>query len=452
MIDFIEQASGVEAWPTTQRVRALRRIFPRAALQRALQRVGQDRAPCKRLPGWFLLWFVIALGLFCRDSYRQVYRWLSSFRRGHGTPGRSTLCMARQRLGVAPLRALADEVVTLLADPDTPAAFYRGLRLMAIDGFVVDLPDTPDNARVFGRPKGGRTPGAFPQARVVGLCEVGTHVLWRWLIKPIRRGETSMAYRLCQHLTKGMLLLVDRLFAGYPLVQAVRQQKAQVLVRLKSHHKFQPILELGDGSVLAKIYPNTWARRQDRGGIWVRVIEYTFHDPTRKGSGKRHRLLTTLLNARLHPAKDLVVLYHERWEEELTIDEIKTHQRERPVLRSETPAGVVQELYGLLLAHYTVRVLMKEAAQRAAVPPRQMSFVEALKILRCRLPECRQRGLEDWYEDLVQEIAQEVLPRRRNRINPRVIKRKMSKWPKKQPKHCKPPKPKEFRESIAVPG
>lgn len=116
-----------------------------------------------RIPGWFLLGFVIALGLFARDSYRQVFRWLCP--RGVPTPGRSTLAMARQRLGVEPLRRLAATVVRLLADPVRhPAAFWRGRRLLAVDGFRLDLPDTPANARHFGRPKGGRTPGAFPRS------------------------------------------------------------------------------------------------------------------------------------------------------------------------------------------------------------------------------------------------------------------------------------------------
>jgi hypothetical protein len=130
----------------------------------------------------------------------------------------------------------------------------------------------------------------------------------------------------------------------------------------------------------------------------LRIIEYTLDDPGCPGSGEKHRLLTTLLDAHRHPAKRLIVLYHERWEEELTIDELKTHQRERPVLRSETPARVIQEIDGLLLAHYVVRVLMSAAARRSHLPPRRLSFTGTLKVLRCRLPECpkSQKGLKRW--------------------------------------------------------
>ena len=145
--------------------------------------------------------------------------------------------------------------------------------------------------------------------------------------------------------------------------------------------------------------------------------------------------------------------YHERWEEELAIDEIKTHQRERPVLRSETPRGVVQEIYGLLLAHDLVRSLMQQAAAGQQIDPDRLSFTNTLKILRCRLPECprSQRGRRRWYRDLIDEISEEIIEPRRNRINPRVIKKKMSRWKKKQPEHRRYPQPhKEFREAVVM--
>lgn len=163
--------------------------------------------------------------------------------------------------------------------------------------------------------------------------------------------------------------------------------------------------------------------------------------------------MTTLMDECLDPATDLVVLYHQRWEEELTIDELKTHQRERPVLRSQTPSGVVQEISGLLTAHGLVRRAMSEAATRAGVAPRRVSFTGALKILRCRLAECPadEPGRVCWYEHLIDEIAEEVLPQRRSRINPRVIKKKMSNWKKKRPEHRCPTKPIErFRDTIEI--
>ena len=452
MTSLYTEAAALAQWPTAERLRALKRIIPRARIQDVLRRTGQARRRYLRLPAWFMIWFVIALGLFCRDSYRQVFKWLQPFRR-RGTPGRSTFCEARRRLGVAPVFHLARQLVELRATPQTPGAFYQGLRLMALDSFVVDVPDSPANARVFGRPGGGRSPGAFPQARVLALCEVGTHVLWRTLTKPCRRGEVAMAPALLRWLRDDMLLLWDRNFLSYDLVQQVRRRGAHLLARVKKNLVFRPLRRLGDGSYLAKLYPSPRHRERDEGGVEVRIIEYTLSDPGRPGSGEKHRLLTTLLSAARHPAKRLIVLYHERWEEELTIDEIKTHQRERPVLRSETPGGVVQEIQGLLLAHYVVRVLMSEAAARNGLPPRRLSFTGALKVLRCRLPESPRSGvgLRRWYEDLLAEVAEEVLPERRDRINPRVIKRKMSNWRKKRPEHRHYPQPtKNFRQSVVM--
>jgi hypothetical protein len=452
MPSLYTDAATLTQWPVAERVRALKRILPRAKVQAILQRTGHAGRRYLRLPAWFMVWFVIALGLFCRDCYRQVFKWLQPFRR-HGTPGRSTFCEARQRLGVAPLLLLAQQAVELQATPQTPGAFYRGLRLMALDSFVVDVPDSPANAGIFGRPGSHRSPAAFPQARVLALCEVGTHVLWRSLIKPCRRSEVTMAPSLLRFLQPDMLMLWDRGFLSYDLVQQVAQRGAPLLARIKKNLVFRALRRLHDGSYVAKLYPSSRHRARDEGGIKVRIIEYTLNDSGLPGSGTKHRLLTTLLDSRRHPAKRLILLYHERWEEELVIDELKTHQRERPVLRSETPAGVVQEIWGLLLAHYVVRVLMSEAAQQHNLPPRRLSFTGALKVLRCRLPACpkSRAGLKRWYEDLLAEIAEEVLPVRRNRINPRVIKRKMSNWRKKRPEHRQFPQPtKNFRQRVLI--
>ncbi len=250
-----------------------------------------------------------------------------------------------------------------------------------------------------------------------------------------------------------MLLLWDRGFLSYQTVLEVRRRGAHLLARIKKNLIFEPIRVLDDGSYLSKLYRNGADRQKDRDGILVRIIEYTFDDPGRPGSGEPHRLLTTLLDEGLDPAESLIVGYHERWEEELAIDELKTHQRGRPVLRSQRPAGVVQELYGLLLGHYVIRVLMQEAAATRGIDPRRLSFTASLKILRCRLPECpaSRRGRSRWYHDLVAEIAEEVPEDRRNRINPRVIKRKMSNWRKKRPEHRNYPQPaKEFRDAIVM--
>jgi hypothetical protein len=437
--------------PSQDRLRGLKRIIPSRTIKSILERTHQTTY-CRRLPKWFMVWFVIGMGLFSTRSYQQIFCWLRLYEKKRA-PGRPTFCEGRLRLGIAPFRLLYEAVVRLLAGTNTAHAYYRNMRLMSLDGFVLDLADKPILARIFGKPQSGRTPGAFPQVRILALCETGTHVLWRFLIKPICRGEITMAQHLIRYLTRDMLLLWDRNFLSYQNVAAVRKQRAHLLARIKKNVVSQPIRRFADGSYLAKLYRASWYRYRDRGGIEVRVIEYTFDDPNRDGATKRHRLLTTLLDPELDSAKDLIVLYHERWEEELAIDELKTHLRERPVLRSQTPAGVVQEIYGLLLGHYVIRKLMFEAAGEAGVAPRTLSFTNTLTILRCRLPEVPkgQAGQRQWYRDLLAEVGEQRLEKRRDRVNPRVVRRKMSKWNKKQPKDYDSPQPsKDFRQSIVI--
>ena len=232
----------------------------------------------------------------------------------------------------------------------TVGAFYRGGRLMGLDGTVFDVPDTPANARTFGRPTCGRAEGAFPQVRVLALCELGTHAVCGLAIKPLCHGESSMVDSLLNQLGPGMLLIWDRGFFSYKLIRSVCQ-RAPTCWRGKSNTILEPLRRLDDGSYLAKIYPDAGDRRHDRRGLMVRVIEYTHDDPHRPGAGERHRLITDLLNPKDLPAHEAPIVYHERWEEELALDEIKTHLNGRAVpIRSKTPAGVVQEIYGMILA------------------------------------------------------------------------------------------------------
>jgi hypothetical protein len=453
MRDVAGDLDRLNQLPTEERLRALEHIIPMEVVQETLEETGHANRHCLRLPPSFMVFFVIGLSLFAVDSYTQVFKWMQRFRPG-GTPGRSTLAEARKGLGVAPLRRLAQKIVRLLGTPDTPGAFYKGMRLMGIDGFVLDIYDSPENTRTFGKPQSGRAEGAFPQVRVVALCETGSHVLYRWQVKPISWGEQSMTPQVLRHLESDMLLLWDRNFLSYKHLKKVLAKGAHLLARIKSNLVFEPTKELPDGSFLAKMYPSPWDRKKDRGGIEVRIIEYTLEG--RGKEGEVHRLLTTLVDAEEHPAEELIILYHERWEEEIAIDELKTHQLERPVLRSQTPAGVIQELEGLMLAHFVIRALMQEAADEQGIDPDRISFTGTLKILRCRLPEVPkdisdEAGRQRWFENLVAEIGEQLLPERRDRVNPRVIKRKMSKWPKKRKKHLNPPKPaKPFAECIGI--
>jgi hypothetical protein len=270
--------------------------------------------------------------------------------------------------------------------------------------------------------------------------------------------EQMLARRLWDKIPPDALLLEDRGFFSYEDWKAL-YQRVKLLVRMKSHHVLKPIQRLSDGSYLAKIYPCGHDRDRDRKGIVVRVIEYTLDDPQRTGHGEVHRLITNLLDEHEYPALELIELYHERWEEELVFDEQKTHQDPRRAekaaqLRSETPEGVEQELYALSLGHFVIRSLMFAAAESQNVDVDRLSFTGCFRILQCRLPECHSTTpskMQKWLEALLAEMLDERIEPRRNRINPRVIKRKMSKWNKKGPKHRRiNPLRKSFRECIVM--
>lgn len=412
-----------------------------------------------------IFWVVLAMGILTDLPIRQVFKFARRLRPGEATPHRSSLCVARQRLGLAPLRRLFERLVRLLATPQMPGAFYRGWRLMALDGTVYNVPDSLVNAAAFGRPSAGpRGDGAFPQVRKLSLVEVGTHVELAFVVKGIKEPDSSeqrLAPGLFRHLQPDMLLLWDRGFFSYSLWKSIVTWRCQLLARISSRLVLRAVQTLADGSYLAKLYPHAWDRTKDRNGILVRVVRYTLNDPQRIGHGEEHVLLTTLLDAATYPAKELVVLYHERWEIELVFDEQKTHQNPWRVtksadLRSETPLGVLQELYALSIGHFVVRSVMAEAAATEQLDPDRLSFVGCLQILRCRLPECpapEGPAFAAWYQGLLWEVSHERTDDtvRRNRINPRVVKVKMSKFKKKRPEHRPvPPLLKTFVESVVM--
>jgi hypothetical protein len=323
---------------------------------------------------------------------------------------------------------------------------------MGLDGTVLDLPDAPENARTFGRPGGGRADGAFPQARLLALCELGTHAVCGLAIKPLRHGEPSMVGQLLDLLGSGDLLIWDRAFFGYALIAAILSRGTHLLARAKSDSVLPVLRRLDDRSYLSKVYPDASARAADRGGLCVRVIEYTHDDPNRPGAGERHRLITDLLNPEDLPAREAPLVYHERWEQELAFDEIKAHLSARDVpIRSKRPAGVVQEIYGIVLAHYVTRRVMHDATVTASLDPDRISFLDSLRIIQCQSPESPSKPAEAWYIDLLREVRRQELRPRRDRWYARVVKRKMSKWMKKRPQHRRPPQPtKPFREAIVL--
>lgn len=442
-------------------VDALSQAIPSDAIRQVIAQEGLSEVRERRLTAVLTVWLVIALHLFPSVSVSGVFRKLARGLRllwpdpELPLPSDSALAYRRRQLGARPLVALFHQLCRPIATKKTRGAFLFGLRLMAIDGTSEDVPDTPANARAFGRHANARGASAFPQLQGVYLVECGTHCVVDAGFWPCHTSERLGGFRMLRSVCRGMLLMWDRGFHDFEMVVAARQRGAHVLGRLPAQVKPLPLRTLPDGSTLAYLLPSDDARRRRGVRLLVRIITYTLSDPALPGYGEEHRLLTTLLNPRLAPAHEVACAYHERWEIELVIDEIDTHQRlVGRTLRSLTPVGVIQELYGLLLAHYAVRVLMHEAALRVQEDPDRLSFVHALEIVRDAIPEFQQvAGAQQQalYERLLREIASKRLPERRLRSNPRVVKRKMSNFKLKRAEHYQSPKPQRcFREAVVV--
>jgi hypothetical protein len=427
---------------------------------------GRKKRRIRRLPAVAVVWLVICFGVWCQDSIPTIWRRLGGTLRAlfaaldrKRPPVRSAFSQARQRLGAAPMRRLFRLAARPIATGQTLGAFYKGMRMRAIDGVHLTAIDTPANAAAFGRPSTSRNgeavAGGYPQVLVVYLCETGTHAIQDLVIRPCNSNEKPAARWLLKQVPPGDLLLWDSGFYSYKLLAQAMDQGVHVLGPVPSGVVLRPIKRLSDGSYLAKIYPSQYARDKDRDGRTVRVLEYTFDDPARTGHGKRHRLVTTLLDENEYPALELICLYHERWEIEIANDELKTHQLARLVdLRSRTPGGVRQEIYGVLLAYNAVRGLMHEAALAEQIDPRRLSFLDSLRIIRDTVADMRNARPEQLpilYKGMLTLIGQCRLPPRDGRINPRVIKRKMSKWLKKRPEHYRPPQPaKTFDKAVVM--
>lgn len=428
-----------------------------------LGRLGVSERRVRKLTMELIVLLCIGMNLFTEEAIDDVLqkliagqRFLTLADEKQMGSGASAISQRRQQLGVAPMVALYREVCQPLATPETRDAFLFGLRLMAVDGTVEDVPDTPANSRYFGRQTGSRGDSAFPQMRVVYLCECGTHAICDAGVWPYQVGERKGGLRVLRSVGPGMLVLWDCGFHSYDMCErCLHQQKADFLGRVPGHVCFTPLRRLPDGSFLAYIRPSEYQRRKKGERLLVRVIEYTIDDPGRPGHAERHRLITSLLNHELYPAHALAVAYHERWEVEITIDEVDTHQRRAlHPFRSRTPLGVLQEFYGLLIAHYLIRSIMHEAALKADVAPDRLSFVNSVRIIRSAVFQAQivaPSQAADWRERMLRDIGREILPQRANRSNPRVIKRKMSKFDLKREQHRYWPQPtKSIAEAIVL--
>jgi hypothetical protein len=371
-------------------VGVLAAAYPLEAVTRAVAAADKSSERVRDLPAEVVTYYVMALGLLMAVSTREVLRvlveglrWLQGDA-GMKVASKAAISQARQRLGSEPLRCLWETAARPMAEPQTPGAFYREQRLVALDGSTLDVPDTASNRKYFGKPGASRGEAAFPQLRLVGLVETGSHGFFSVAMGPYMRSEHTLAKAVIPALRPGMLCLADRLFASFALWQQATATGAALLWRIRSNLVLPVEAVLPDGSYLSTFYASPKDRRHRREGLRVRVIEYRLEGHP---DGQTYRLMTTLLAAEQAPAEELAALYPERWELEGAFDELKTHLRGggQVVLRSKTPELIEQEFYGLLLAHRAVRSLMFKAAHKAKVDPDRLSFTHAVRVVRRKL-------------------------------------------------------------------
>jgi Insertion element 4 transposase N-terminal/Transposase DDE domain len=373
----------------------LTRVFPPEVIDGVLAECGKVEVRHRLLPARVVVYYVLGLALFSTSSYEEVMRmlvsghsWASGWAHEWSIPTKAALFQARRRLGSVPLRALYDKAAVPLANPQVAGDFYRSWRLMGIDGLCLDLADTEANVERFGRPpssRGGGRGGAFPQVRVLGLAECGSHAIIDAAIGTYSQGEQTLAESVLRALKPGMLLLADRGFFSYTLWDKSRATGADLLWRLKSNAVVPVEKRYSDGSFASHIYPGTKARRNHTDPIAVRVVEYTLAGGDIEGASedRTYRLLTTITDPQAAPASDLARLYAQRWEIETAFGELKTHQRSPGlVLRSKMPDGVIQEVYGYLCVHYAIRWLMHSAATNYGHDPDRLSFTRSLRAAR----------------------------------------------------------------------
>ena len=367
------------------------RCFPREKVDEILRQTERASVRERDLPAHVVVYYVIALALYMRASYREVLRcllegvqWLLDPSVRVKVAGKSAISQARSRLGAEPVKQLYDAVVAPIAEKNTKGAWYRRWRLVSLDGSTLDVADTAENEKAFGRPGASRGSSAFPKIRFVALLENGTHVLWAGHMGPYATNELTLAESVIPALRNGMLCLADRFFPSYKLWQMAAKMAADLLWRVRGNARLDVEQRLPDGSCLSRTYASTSDRRKRRNGIVVRVIDYRLEDV--EDAEPLYRLITTILDHTLAPADELAALYHERWEIETALDELKTHLRgAQIVLRSKTPELVKQEFFGLLMAHFAIRGLMHEAALKADEDPDRLSFLHAVRVVQRRM-------------------------------------------------------------------
>lgn len=371
----------------------LARVVPPEVVHEVLDAHSRNSQRLRSFPAVAGVYYCMALSLYPEAAYEEVFAVVAqglAWAAGAAEPARvakSSISGLRSKIGAAPLADLVQRCCLPLADAKQyPAAFYAGLRLVALDGSNFELPDEADNVEHFGRPGSRTGVSGYPQAQCAVLVECATHAILGANIGPYRASEWEICAPLLARMGPGQLCLADRGFNGYEYWRQASATGAHLLWRCADNRQLPVVELLADGSYLSAIHPANLTRDQAREqAITVRVIEYAL--PGQADTQLRYRLMTTLLDPAQAPALELAALYQQRWQVEAVFDELKTHLLQgRRVLRSKTAELVRQEFYGWVLAHYAVRWLLHQGAARQRLAHAELSFKGHAQLLRRAQP------------------------------------------------------------------
>lgn len=416
------------------RLEGLKRHIDPVWIEEALAWAGTVTMRRRRLPAEQVLWLVIGMGLMRNASIERVADTLELALpdRKDTLIAKSAISQARKRLSDDPLAYLFTVSAAEWSARSAEGHRWRGLAVYGLDGTTMRVADSPENRAAFGGQDGPRGPSGYPQVRAVAMMALRSHVLSAFRFADYHTGETTLARGIWNEVPENSLVIVDRNFlVKKDLIHLETSGNRHWLSRTKSNTKWAIVEQLGKDDYLVEWdvhetgLPSTWT---------LRAIHY------KKKGFPRATLLTSLLDAEQYPAKELIELYHERWETELGYDEIKTHLLDRQeAIRSKTPEGVRQELWGIALAYNLVRVEMERVAAEAGVPPTRISFVASLALIREEFrwlasPRVTPGAIPASLARMRKNLKRLVLPPRRpERTYPRAVKVKMSNYPRKRP-------------------
>jgi len=357
-------------------------VFPLSEVRAVLESCGRSTVRVRNFPNEGVIYFVMMLALFRDCAHREVFRIIADAlkqlwrKRKIVIPTAAALSQARTRVGFEPFQILFERLAVPVAVESTKGAWFKGLRKIAIDGCLLNTDDSKENRNYFGCSKNQhKTASSFPQARFVGLLEISTHLFFKAVIGGYHDGEITLGKQLIRYLTKGMILLADRNFYSFDFFQSVKDTGSEFVVRIQRGMKFTSVEQLPDHSDIVLLHPSN--NKEKRPGIRARLIQYRV-----LGSNEKVYLLTTILDPQKASAQELAELYHERWEYEGALKQLKTVLNDSATtLRSKTPALVIQELWGLLMTHYVVSLNMFRAASRADLDPDELSFKHSVHVI-----------------------------------------------------------------------